>query len=307
MLPDQVASQCAVELVGCCGFTDEGRSGKLNGVNHKVCMMKLTARDGVEIDYSHYPAPSGAPRLVLVHSLALDRSVWTDVIAALAGQVEIAALDCRGHGASEKLAGPYTIDTFGNDIADLVRALGWEKTTIAGSSMGGSVALRFVTAYPELTAGAAFIDTTAWYGADAPKNWGERASKAEAEGLASLIGFQQTRWFSDAFRAAHPEVGERAAAIFLANDIAAYAATCRMLGAFDLRAELAAIATPVEVLVGEEDYATPPAMAQALANGITGAHLEIVPGARHLTTLEIPDKVAAVIRTVIARGENRAN
>lgn len=263
--------------------------------------MKMIVRDGAEIDYDLHPAGGGAPRLVLVHSLALDRSVWDGVIAALAGRAEILALDCRGHGASAKPAGPYRIETFADDLADLVRGLGWERTCVAGSSMGGSVALQFLSAHPRLVAGAALIDTTAWYGPDAEKNWGERAAKAEAEGLASLVAFQQTRWFSDAFRAAHPETAERAAGIFLRNDVAAYASTCRMLGAFDLRAALPGIAVPVEVLVGEEDFATPPAMAEALASGIPGARLTVVPGVRHLTTLEIPATVAEVIETLLAR------
>jgi pimeloyl-ACP methyl ester carboxylesterase len=74
-----------------------------------------------------------------------------------------------------------------------------------------------------------------------------------------------------------------------------------MLGSFDLRAETTAIAVPTEIIVGEEDYATPPDMARALNEQIAGSHLTIVPKARHLTPIEIPDRIAAMLETVIAR------
>ncbi len=68
-----------------------------------------------------------------------------------------------------------------------------------------------------------------------------------------------------------------------------------------LTAQLGSIAAPVEILVGEEDYATPPEMARALEAGIAGAHLQIVAKARHLTPIEIPERIAAMLQTLIAR------
>jgi 3-oxoadipate enol-lactonase len=262
----------------------------------------FSARDGAELHYTlHTCGRPGAPRLVLVHSLALDRSIWDGVVAKLGEGADILVYDCRGHGTSAKTPGPYTIDLFAGDLRDLLAAVGWEHSIIAGASMGGSVTLGFAVAYPQLVDGLGLIDTTAWYGTDAPKSWHERGQKALAEGLASLIAFQQTRWFSDAFRERQPEVAGHFAQVFLKNELAAYAATCEMLGNFDLRAKLATIGVPVEILVGEEDYATPPDMARALEAGIAGSHLTIVPNARHLTPIEIPDRIAAMLQTVIDR------
>ena len=259
-------------------------------------------RDGAELLYTLHGANQPvAPRLVLVHSLALDGSVWDGVADALGTGVDVLTYDCRGHGGSSKTPGPYTTRLFADDLHDLLKAAGWERAFVAGASMGGSVTLQFAASYPDMVEGLGLIDTTAWYGADAPKSWHERGEKALAEGLSSLIAFQQTRWFSDAFRAARPEVGDHFAQVFLANDLPAYAATCEMLGGFDLRPALGAIGVPVEILVGEEDYATPPDMARALAAAIAGSHLTIVPKARHLTPIEVPGVVAATLKTVIAR------
>jgi 3-oxoadipate enol-lactonase len=118
-----------------------------------------------------------------------------------------------------------------------------------------------------------------------------------------MIAFQQTRWFSDGFRSANPKIVDHFAEVFLKSDLPAYAATCDMLGAFDLRSEIGAIAVPTEILVGEEDYATPPEMARELHAAIPGSNLTIVAGARHLTPIQIPDRVAAIIRAVIAKAQ----
>jgi 3-oxoadipate enol-lactonase len=268
-----------------------------------------TTRDGAELQYTlHESGKPGAPRLVLIHSLALDRSIWDGVVTALAGSVDVLTYDCRGHGASAKTAGPYTTGLFAGDLHDLLKSLGWEHAFVAGASMGGCVTLQFAIDYPEMVDGLALIDTTAWYGADAPKSWKERGEKAIADGLPSMIAFQQTRWFSDAFRADKAAIADRFAQVFLKNDVNAYAATCEMLGNFDARAKLAGLNVPVEILVGEEDYAAPPDMSRALEAGIAGSHLTIVPKARHLTPIEIPEQIAAMLQTVIARKDgNVAN
>jgi 3-oxoadipate enol-lactonase len=86
---------------------------------------------------------------------------------------------------------------------------------------------------------------------------------------------------------------------FLRNDVAAYAATCNMLGAADLREELPTLRMPARIGVGDEDYATPLVMAEALHRGIAGSTLTVFNGARHLTPLEIPERIAAEIRLLL--------
>jgi 3-oxoadipate enol-lactonase len=87
--------------------------------------------------------------------------------------------------------------------------------------------------------------------------------------------------------------------IFLHNDVMAYAETCRMLGACDVRAALPQIRVPTRILVGEEDYATPVKMAEALHAGIAGSSLTVLPKARHLTPLEEPQRIAAELKELL--------
>jgi len=268
----------------------------------KANKEQARTRDGTAIAHTLIDAGPGAPRIALVHSLAMDRGFWQPVVDRLAGKASLLLLDCRGHGASDKPAGPYTVELFADDLADLFDHAGWTKATVAGASMGGCVALAFAAHHPQRTSGLGLIDTTACY--DAMPAWVDRANKAKQEGLASLIGFQVTRWFGDAFREQNKDVVQASVDVFLHNDIPAYAETCLMLGACDLRKALPGIKVPTAVIVGDEDYATPVKMAQELHDGIAGSTLTVLKGARHLTPIERPQEIAAELLRIAKLGDH---
>jgi 3-oxoadipate enol-lactonase len=236
-------------------------------------------------------------RAVLIHSLAMDRRFWQPVAERLDAAVLL--YDCTGHGESEKPGGPYIIEGFADDLARLLDHVGWDSALVAGASMGGCVALAFAGKYAKRVRALGLVDTTAWYGPDAARQWEERAQKAVDGGLEALVDFQLTRWFSDAFRAAHAEVVSQCVATFLRNDVRAYAATCRMLGAADLRLVVRGIRVPTAVVVGEEDYATPVAMASELHRNIEGSTLTVLKNARHLTPLEKPAELASELMKLL--------
>ncbi|HYS24671.1 MAG TPA: alpha/beta hydrolase [Vicinamibacterales bacterium] len=254
------------------------------------------------LSITHRPSPeAGAPRLALIHSLALDRSVWDGVVERLEGEAEILTYDCRGHGQSPRTGGPYSAQQFARDLAAIFDDLGWDSAAVAGCSMGGNVAQAFGAEFPQRTAALGLIDTTAWYGADAPEKFTERAGTARTKGMRGMIDFQLTRWFSDDFRAAHPDVLKRTTDVFVANDLDCYAASCGLLGNVDSRASLPSFRMPVAIVVGEEDHATPVAMAQQLHAAIRQSTLTILPRARHLTPIECPDRIASELRGLLAR------
>lgn len=255
--------------------------------------MTFKTADGCPIAYQVHPTPNPEPRrIVLIHSLALSATIWDGVVSKLANDAEVLTYDCRGHGRSGRPAGPFTTDLFARDLAELLDHVGWPKATVAGCSMGGCVAQAFAGLYASRVSALCLIDTTAWYGEDGPKAWRERAENARSKGLRGLVDFQVTRWFSDSFRAAHPELVNAATRVFLENDLECYAASCELLGTADLRHYLPSLRMPVAIFVGEEDYATPVAMAQQLHESVKHSKLTVLPGARHLTAIECPDQIA---------------
>ena len=263
--------------------------------------LEARTRDGTRLACTLHEHPAAMAHIVLVHSLAMDRSFWRPVAERLATKACVLLPDCRGHGRSDKPEGPVTVERHADDLADLMDQLGWRSAVVAGASMGGCIALAFAIRHPQRVSALGLVDTTAWYGADAPKSWEQRANAALTAGLSSLTDFQVTRWFGDEFRADHPQVVKDCVDTFVRNDVAAYAQTCRMLGACDLRPGLASIGVPTAIMVGEEDYATPLAMAEAMHNAIAASTLTVLPGARHLTPLERPDQIAAELDRLCRR------
>ncbi|SEB90118.1 3-oxoadipate enol-lactonase [Beijerinckia sp. 28-YEA-48] len=262
--------------------------------------MSARAADGCELVFDLIASPvADAPRVVLIHALAMGARQWDELVRELRGSCHLLLIDCRGHGRSEKRPGPYTSDLFADDLAAVLDAAGWPSAIIAGCSMGGCVAQAFGLRHPSRTDGLVLIDTTASYGREAMPKWAERARLAAQDGMAALVDFQLDRWFTDAFRINHADAVSRCLDIFLANDPSCYGATCDMLAKADLRAEIATITCPTAVIVGEEDYATPIAMAQDIATRIADAKLTILPKARHFSPVECPRAIADEVLWVI--------
>lgn len=249
----------------------------------------------------HGALRSGAPRLALIHSLALDRSVWDGVAARLAGDVDLLTYDCRGHGRSERRAITFTAELFARDLAELLDHVGWQRAAVAGCSMGGCVAMAVAGLFPARVSALGLIDTTAWYGPEAPTTFRERAEAARENGMGGLVNFQVARWFSDTFRRDHPELVTRALEVFLANDFECYAKTCALLGDADLRRCLQTCQMPVAIVVGEDDQATPIEMARRLHEAVPRSTLTILPGARHLTPIECPDRISSELLALLRR------
>src|SRR5881396_602781 len=85
---------------------------------------------------------------------------------------------------------------------------------MTAEDMGGRVAQAFAAGYPSRATALALIDTTPWYGNDAPRVWRERGAAARSKGLAGLVDFQITRWFGDRFRNLHPELVSEITRVF---------------------------------------------------------------------------------------------
>ena len=254
------------------------------------------------IAFTHHPAPrADAPRIAFIHSLALDRSIWDGVVERMRAHAELLTYDCRGHGQSDRRPSRYSVELFADDLAALFDRVGWRSAAIAGCSMGGSVALAFAARHPARASSLLLIDTTAWYGDHAPAQFKERAAAARGKGMTGLIDFQLGRWFSDDFRTRHPDLMKQLTDVFAAADLDCYAASCDLLGAVDVRAALPTFHMPAAVIVGEEDQATPVAMARYLHEHLAGSTLTIIPGARHLTPIEHPDTIASELLRLTQR------
>ncbi len=110
------------------------------------------------------------------------------------------------------------------------------------------------------------------------------------------------RLFAPAFQAAHPDLMAERRAAFLRTDVDVFRAACAALAGLDLRARLSEIRAPALVLVGEEDEATPPAMARELAAGLPDARFVTLPDCAHVPQLQAPEMFASEVQAFLRPG-----
>jgi pimeloyl-ACP methyl ester carboxylesterase len=96
-----------------------------------------------------YREAGDGPVLLLIHGMAGSMTTWRHVMPALARDFTVVALDLPGHGRSEKRVGDYSLGAFASTLRDLLIALGHERATIVGQSLGGGIAMQMAYQYPE--------------------------------------------------------------------------------------------------------------------------------------------------------------
>lgn len=98
----------------------------------------------------HRVAGSGPP-VVLIHGMVNSSRHWEAVAARLAHHHTVIAPDLIGHGDSVAPRGDYSLGAHAARIRDLLAAIGVERATIVGHSLGGGVAMQFFWQFPERT------------------------------------------------------------------------------------------------------------------------------------------------------------
>jgi len=86
---------------------------------------------------------------VLIHGMAGSSATWRLIMPALAERFTVIAPDLLGHGDSDKPRGDYSLGSFASSVRDLLLALGHERATLVGQSLGGGVAMQFAYQFPE--------------------------------------------------------------------------------------------------------------------------------------------------------------
>jgi len=89
------------------------------------------------------------PAVVFVHGLAGSSTTWHEVMPALADRYTVLAPDLLGHGESAKPRGDYSLGAYASGLRDLMVALGIDRATFVGHSLGGGVALQLAYQFPE--------------------------------------------------------------------------------------------------------------------------------------------------------------
>jgi len=250
--------------------------------------------DGVMIHARIDDGQSG-PWVVLAHGIATDLGLWDGVARLLASRFRVVRYDARGHGESEAPAGPYSLQSLGQDALGLMDALGIDHAHFVGLSMGGMVGLGLALDHPKRLLSLTCCDARASAPPDYRQAWTQRAAAVAERGMEAIVEPSLARWFAAGFREAQPEIAARVAAMVRATRPEGYCGCAAALQELDYGARLHTINIPTLYLAGAEDSGAPPAVMQAMAEATPGARYTEITGAGHLSAIERPQEVAEAL------------
>ena len=106
----------------------------------------------------HVATGEGRPPVVFVHGFACGHTDWNAQVAHLSPRHRTVAVDLRGHGASPGTAEACSIERYGADVAEVMRALALPPAVLVGHSMGCRVVVEAALQAPAHVAGLILVD-----------------------------------------------------------------------------------------------------------------------------------------------------
>jgi 3-oxoadipate enol-lactonase len=237
------------------------------------------------------------PALVFLHYWGGSSRTWGDVIAALPNRYRSVAPDHRGWGDSDQPARHYALADLADDAQRVIDALALRRFVLIGHSMGGKVAQLLAARRPQGLVGLVLVAPSPPVPLKLPPEAlaaMEDAYVSQASVEASIdSGMLCAKRLSPAHR---QQVIEDS----LRGGPEARAAWPRHASQEDISREVGSIEVPTTVIAGELDRVdTVATLRDELLPRIPHAQLQVLPGTGHLSPLESPDLVAALIHNFI--------
>ncbi|MCB1969976.1 MAG: 3-oxoadipate enol-lactonase [Geminicoccaceae bacterium] len=257
--------------------------------------MAFTSPDGWTVHFEHR-AGTGRP-IVLANSLGTDFRVWDGLLPMLPGGHPILRYDKRGHGLSDLVDRPLTIDGLADDLASLMDERGVKGALVIGLSIGGMIAQSLAARRRDLVEAVVLMDTAHRIGT--PEMWEQRIATVRRDGLEPMVQTILERWFTPVFHAARKADLAGWRNMVTRTSAEGYVRCCEAIRDADLTRSTRALQLPALCLVGREDGSTPVGLVEELSSLIEGAQFGIIDGAGHLPCVEQPEATAALVNRFI--------
>jgi len=279
-----------------------------NGVASKTAGV-----DGAEIHY--LTAGAGRP-LVLLHGGIIDAATlsWGELIAPLADDAHVHAVDMLGYGESDLPEGPLSMQRHVDAIGQFLDELALDNPLVAGISLGGGVAVGTALAYPDRVGGIVPIDAFALGSELASGLLTLVLAKIQVTNTLSVALTARSRRFATASLAslAHDSatVSERTV-----DRVMAEARRPKAGKAFrkfrasevtrrgyrtDYSDRVTDLDVPAHFVHGADDDLLPPSWSRRAAGRAPDADLTILDDCGHLATLEKPDAIRDIVAEMVS-------
>jgi len=271
-------------------------------------MPTITVKDGSQIYYKDWG--KGRP-VVFSHGWPLCADAWEDQMLFLADRgYRCIAHDRRGHGRSSQPWDGNNMDTYADDLAELVESLDLENAVHVGHSTGGGEVARYIGRHgSKRVAKAVLIGAVPPLMLKTPSNPGGLPIEAFDQ-IRAAVQFDRSQFFKDLsapfYGANRP--GSKVSqglrdSFWLQGMLCGHKAAYDCIKAFsetDFTEDLKKIGVPTLILHGDDDQIVPIADSALLsAKIIKNATLKIIPGAPHGMCSTLKDQINAELLAFI--------
>lgn len=233
---------------------------------------------------------AGARWVTFVTGIANDLTMWDAQVPALERDLRILRYDLRGHGGSEATRGDYSIALLVDDLLGLLNQLRIQTTSLVGLGLGGAIAQAFAIEHPDRVESLVPCCCRARMTPDFATLWHKLRGTVQEQGLETIVEPTVQRWFSDEFKAAHPEVLEKIRRMIRGTTLEGYMGVTAAFLGLDVEDRLPEIRARTLYVSGAEDkLGGPPELMKGLSRKVKGASHVSVPNAAHIANIQNPE------------------
>lgn len=255
--------------------------------------LRVESPDGA-VTGARVAGNSGAA-LVFVHGVGSTAAIWDAQLEAFSNDFRCAAVELRGNGAfTDPDPTLITREGFATDVLTVAEALGFERFTLVGCSLGGVVAFELWRRAPQRFDAMVIVGSFARY----PD--GEVYARTICDALAQAADMRAFAESRAARLGLPPERYRETVEQMACKSVACYRASTQATWTGDYREVLSSITLPALVLCGERDAIAPLVLSQAIALGIPGARLAVVDDAGHVANADAPESFNALLREFLS-------
>ena len=248
----------------------------------------------------YYEEHGDGQPLVFIHGLGSSTRDWEFQVPEFSKSYRVIAFDLRGHGQSDKPAGPYHLPMLAADLAGLLQALRIPSAHLVGISLGGGVAFQFALDYPAMVKTLTIVNSGPSLGGTPEQ------ARQEIERRVGIVQQLGMRAMGEALspnlfpKPEHAALRETFVARWAENDPRAYIEATRSMLGWNVVDQLGAIVCPTLILAADQDY-SPVAAKEAYVKMTPHARLVVIPDAHHATPIEQPEKFNAALTDFLAQ------
>ena len=248
--------------------------------------------DGLNYYYAVYG--KGEP-LLLLHGGLGSSDMFAPILPKFAEHRTVIAVDLQGHGRTALGERPFGLEAMGDDMAAIVKALGYDKVDVMGYSLGGGVAFRMAVQHPEAVRRLVMVST-----GYAANGFYDEMRPQQAQVSAAAAEFMKDTPMYKSYVAVAPKPED-------------FPKLLDALGAFmrkdyDFSADVPKLKMPVMLIYGDSDMYKPEheiKFFQMLGGGLKDAgwmrenlsqnRLAIIPNRTHYDVFFAPELVASTL------------